>query len=296
VLKRISWVTTVLLLGGMAGSMVAAALGGPAMAQVHAVHAPLLDGKQLDQEGAILLQEALQLAQIQQTGLAVSRAKLATQLIPQNSAAWSILGGLYLSDNQPDQSITALGRAQVLTPKEPAIWFRLGTAYFQKKDYPKSVEALLQGLTLKPNEPGALFDLGNAYLMQRRLPEAIRTYEQAAAQDKQFWYPVNNIALIKYEAGDVREAIRLWRNTLAVDGKAAEPMLALAAAVYKQGDRAEGLKLALAAVKIDARYAETKFLKDNLWGDKLISDTQVVLSLPSVQAAVARAAESRAPE
>jgi tetratricopeptide (TPR) repeat protein len=135
-------------------------------------------------------------------------------------------------------------------------------------------------------------------LMQRRLPEAIRTYEQAAAQDKQFWYPVNNIALIKYEAGDVREAIRLWRNTLAVDSKAAEPTLALAAAVYKQGDRAEGLKLALTAVKLDARYAEAKFLKDNLWGDKLIADTQVLLSLPTVQAAVAQAkvAESRAPE
>jgi tetratricopeptide (TPR) repeat protein len=270
----------------------------PAMAQVHAVHVPLIDGKQLDQEGAILLQEALQLAQIQQTSLAVTRAKLATQLIPENPAAWSILGGLYLAANQPDQSIAALGRAQTLSPKEPAIWFRLGTAYFQKKDYAKSVETLQQGLALKPNEPGALFDLGNAYLMQRRLPDAIATYEKAAAQDKQFWFPVNNIALIKYEAGDVREAVRLWRNTISIDSKAAEPTLALAAAVYKQGDRAEGLKLALVAVKLDPRYAEAKFLKDNLWGDKLIADTQVLLNLPAIQAAVAQAkmAESRPPE
>jgi tetratricopeptide (TPR) repeat protein len=151
---------------------------------------------------------------------------------------------------------------------------------------------------LKPNEPGALFDLGNAYLMQRRLPDAITTYEKAAAQDKQFWFPVNNIALIKYEAGDVREAVRLWRNTIAVDSKAAEPTLALAAALYKQGDRAEGLKLALTAVKLDPRYAEAKFLKDNLWGDKLIADTQVLLSLPAIQAAVVQAkmAESRTTE
>jgi cytochrome c-type biogenesis protein CcmH/NrfG len=139
VFKRIPWVTMLLLSSTSAISLpIMALMTAPAMAQAHVVHVPLVDGKQLDQEGAILLQEALQLAQIQQTSLAVTRAKLATQLIPENPAAWSILGGLYLSANQPDQSIAALGRAQILSPKEPAIWFRLGTAYFQKKDYAKS--------------------------------------------------------------------------------------------------------------------------------------------------------------
>ncbi|MBD2326371.1 tetratricopeptide repeat protein [Alkalinema sp. FACHB-956] len=291
--KRIALLFTILLLNsGIARR--------PAIAYL-VPHLPHLDDRQLEREGNDLLGESIQLAQLQQFDLAITRAKLATQLIPKNPDVWSVLGGLYLADNKTDLSIAALQKAKALEPKESAIWFRLGNAYFQKKDYPKAIESLQSGLALKPNVPGALFDLGNAYLMSGKKNEAIATYEKAYAQDKKFWYPLNNIGLIKYEIGDVKEAIRLWKLSVAAatDSTGAEPKLALAVATYQTGDQDQGLKLGEAAVKLDSRYSDIKFLKENLWGDRLIAATQEFLELPRIKAAISQSksteSEGRSP-
>ncbi len=41
-----------------------------------------------------------------------------------------------------------------------------------------------------------------------------------------------------------------------------------------------------AALRIDQRYANLNFLKENLWGDRLLSDTKKFLELPRIQAAL----------
>ena len=41
--------------------------------------------------------------------------------------------------------------------------------------------------------------------------------------------------------------------------------------------------MAKAALKIDRRYADLDFLKDNLWGDRLLADAKPLLELPAVQ-------------
>ena len=281
--KRIALLGTILLLNSGIAKQ-------PAIAQF-LPRLPYLDGNSLEKEGRDLLGESLQLAQLQQVDLAITRAKFATQLIPQNSDAWSILGGLYLADNQADKSVTALQRAQNLAPREPAIMLRLGNAYFLKKDYQKSIDSLQAGLKLNPQPkaiPSALFDVGNAYLMLGKPKDAIASYQKSYEQDKdkKFWFPLNNIALIRYEAGETEQAIELWRSSLSVDSKASEPKLALAVALHKQGREEEGLKLGEAALKLDNRYAEVKFLKENLWGAKLIEDTQEFLNQPRIKTAL----------
>jgi tetratricopeptide (TPR) repeat protein len=261
------------------------ALGGiaSATAQVYSPHLPNIDQAHFEKEGNILFQEALQLVQIQQYPLARSRMQLATQFIPANPKAWSLLGGLYLAENKNDEALTALQKSQSLDSKDPSVWFRLGTVHFQKKDYAQSVEALQSGLAIKPNTPGALFDLGNAYLMQRNTKEAVATYEKAYAQDAKFWYPLNNMGLIRYETGDINGAIKLWKSVLAIAEKEEEPSLALATALYRKGDRAEALSLGETAIRGDRRYSDPKFLKDNLWGDRLIADSQKLIKEPSIQ-------------
>jgi hypothetical protein len=43
-----------------------------------------------------------------------------------------------------------------------------------------------------------------------------------------------------------------------------------------------------AALRIDERYGDLKFLKENLWGDRLLSDTKKFLEVPRIQAMIAR--------
>jgi tetratricopeptide (TPR) repeat protein len=255
-----------------------------------------VDLNRLEQQGLGLLQEAAQLAQFEQIPLALARVRLATQMAPKSAEAWAVLGSLYLhpATNQPAAAIPALKRAQALDPRNAAINFALGSAYFQQQQYTDSVSAIKAGLKIKPNTPGALFDLGNAYMMLKRPKDAVDNYQRAIAQDKTFWPAINNIGLVRYETGDVDEALKLWRQALSLSPKAAEPQLAIAVALYTKGDREQGLALGEVALKIDAQYGEVKFLKENLWGDKLLADTQKFLSVPRIQAALIEAQAERA--
>jgi tetratricopeptide (TPR) repeat protein len=277
--------------GQIALALVIGLATAPAMAQVYSPHLPNVDYAHFEKEGNILFQESLQLVQIRQFALARSRMQLATQLIPKNPKAWSFLGGLYLAEDKTDDALAALLKAQALDPKDASVLFRLGNVYFQKKDYAQAIASLQAGLVLKPDTPGALFDMGNTFLVQGKSKEAIATYEKAYALDGEFWFPLNNIGLIRYEAGNVKESVRLWRSILAKkstspDREAAkdEPKLALAVALYRQGNRGESLTLAQEVLRSERRYADVKFLKDNLWGDRLVADTQKLLQETSIQA------------
>lgn len=265
----------------------------PASAQALIPHTLQLNSTQLEQQGLSLAQEAAQLAQFQQYELALPRARLATQLAPKNFQAWFLLGGLYLQSNEIDQGIAALQQARKLNANESTILFALGSAYFQKQQYSQAIAEIQAGLKIKPNVPEALFDLGNAYYKLRKFPEAIAEYEKAIAAEAKFWPALTNIGLIKYEQGDIDGAIGMWRKSVEIDKEAAEPQLALAVALYAKGDREQGIALGEAALRSDDRYANVDFLKENLWGDRLIQDTQKLLATPRIQATIAQVQEQR---
>jgi tetratricopeptide (TPR) repeat protein len=260
----------------------------PVSAQALVPHTIQLDSKELEQQGLNLAQEAVQLVRFQQYDLALPRATLATQLAPKTYQTWFILGSLYVQNKEFDKGIEALQRAKGLAPKEAGVFFTLGSARFQKGQYTAAITDLETGLKLKPNVPEALFDLGNAYYMLKQYPRAIAQYEKAVAQEKKFWPAMNNIGLVKYEQGDVAGAIKQWQAAITIDKEAAEPQLASAVAMYTRGEREKALSMGEAALGIDSRYGDLKFLKENLWGDRLLSDTKKFLAIPRIQASITR--------
>ena len=278
--KRNYWLSFLVIMG--LGSMATPALG-----QALVPHTMQLDSAQLEKQGLFLAQEAYQLAQFQQFELALPRARLATQLAPKNFKAWTILGGLYLQENKYNDSLVALQKARSLAPKEPSILFLIGSANFQQGNYNGAIESLQAGLQLKPNDPQGLFDLGNTYYKIGKLPDALTIYNKAVLQPNwEKWPSINNIGLIRYEQGQLDEALKQWRAAVSIEKQAAEPLLAMAVALYTKGDRAQGLKIGQAAVKIDGRYGDLEFLKQNLWGDRLLGDTKKFLATPQMQTAL----------
>jgi len=258
----------------------------PAMGQALVPHTLQIDSKQLEQEGLSLAQEAAQLAQFQQYDQAVPRARLATELAPRSYQAWFLLGGLYLQTNKFDLASAALARAHSLAPNNASILFALGSADFQQGKYNVAVVDLQAGLKLKPNDPEGLFELGNTYYKLGQLPEAINQYNKAVTQDKKFWPAINNIGLLKYEQGNVEAALKQWQAASAIEKQAAEPRLAMAVALYAKGDRNQGIAMGEAALKLDARYGNLDFLRQNLWGARLLTDTKTLLETPPIQAAL----------
>lgn len=280
VLKRIPLFSIAVLLG--LGTIVQ-----PVRGQALLPYTPQLDAKQLEQQGLSLIQEAVGLARFQQYEPALQRANLATQLAPKTYQSWFLLGSLYLETEKLDKGIEALERARLLAPKEAEILFALGSAKFQKADYQGAIASLEAGLKLKPDVPTALFDLGNTYYKLKQFEPAIAQYQKVVAKDAKFWPAINNIGLIKYETGDVKAALDHWRQAIAIDNKAAEPHLAIGVALYAQGDREQGLAMGETAIRLDNRYADLEFLKENLWGDRLLGETKKFLEIPKIRETIA---------
>lgn len=279
----VKFVSTVLL------AMLLSGVAAPALrAQVLLPRTVELNPADMERDGLTVAQEALQLAQFQQFGDALVRAKLAAQLAPDTYEIWALLGGLYLTVGEPEEAITALERSLALNQENAGVYFNLGSAYFRTKDYGRSARAIEQGLTIKDDAPEEWFNLGNAYLMLNQGSRAIAQYRKAINLDKKFWPAFNNIGLIQYEQGNIRQAIQSWQTAVDIDSKASEPKLALATALFKQGQVTQALPLAEEAIQLDSRYATVEFQRENLWGDRLISDTQALLANPQLQAVVSR--------
>ena len=279
-MPRLKWLFSLVACAGLSS------LTLPVRGQALLPYVPKIDSERLEQHGLELLQDAIQLIKFQQYELALPRAELSTQLAPGSYEAWFILGSLYVQQDELARGIRVLEKAQVLAPTQEGILFTLGNAYFQQGNYQAALKKLEAGLKLQSNAPEALFDLGNTYLKLDKFSKAVSAYEKAFNQEKSFWPAINNVGLVEYEQGNVDKAIKKWQQALSIDGKQAEPKLALAVALHNQGKTQQGIELGISALKVDNRYADLEFLRENLWGERLLEDTKVFLATPQIQAIV----------
>jgi len=263
-----------------------------AMGQALIPHTLQIEPETLERQGELLAQEAFQFMQFQQYDLALSQAKLATQLIPQDHRVWLLLGQLYLLQSEDSEAaIASYERANTLDPDNAQTWFALGRVYLDQEDYPQVIKHLQAGLKLAPYDKRAVFDLGVAYHRLDRLDLAVAQYKRTVVLESDFWPGINNIGLVEYERGDVAAALEQWEKAVAIDPEAAEPRLAIAVVRYDQGEVEEGLLLGEQAITLDPQYADLEFLRENLWGDKLIEATQAFLANPRMQTVIPQAEE-----
>ena len=90
----------------------------------------------------------------------------ATQLAPQEPAAWADLGLYYLRHNSPDEAHKALVKAQDLAPKNPKIASLFGLLAAQSQRYDEAVTAYQQAVSLDPTDLSARYALVKALEQQ----------------------------------------------------------------------------------------------------------------------------------
>lgn len=269
----------------------------PASAQALLPYTLPIDEALLQENGKQLAADASSLFQFQQYDEALARAQLAAQLLPDDADVLTLLGALYLQANepQPEQAIQALERAKALQPDNAQVMFALGNAYFIQDEYRKAISSIEAGLKIAPDTATAYFDLGNAYYKLDQFDKAIAQYEKAVDNEAKFWPAVNNIGLVKYESGDTEGAIAQWQRALEIaEEEQTEPQLAIAVAQYSQSQSLASSNNAIIALEQDPNYASIEFLKNNLWGDKLIADTEQLFSTPALQELIVQIAPAPA--
>jgi tetratricopeptide (TPR) repeat protein len=133
-------------------------------------------------------------------------------------------------------------------------------------------------------------DKANTNVSQNLTPNLLKDYsvafpssEKLLALEANPLVAIMHLGLIKYELQDFQGAIREFQAAVHLNDQDPEPQLALAIALYAQGQQKQGLALAQDALQVAYQLADLNYLKENLWGDRLLADTQKMFSNPKTR-------------
>jgi tetratricopeptide (TPR) repeat protein len=130
----------------------------------------------------------------------------ATQLAPDYTGAWLILGGLLVERNKHMDAIKVYQKATQLEPKNPEAWSGLGSAYSTAMYPDKAADAFSRSLELKPDAPGV--QMGYAHVLKTLgdQPGSLKAYRAAIAAKPQFgevYWSMANLKIFKFEEHEV---------------------------------------------------------------------------------------------
>ncbi len=167
-------------------------------------------------------------------------------LAPENSQAWSQLGGLFFDNRHYDEAITVMNEAYQLFPQDFVVNLLLGLSLAQKGRHSEAVEYLKTAIDINPNDINALSAYGYSLSQLKENDEAILYLKKALAIRPD---DVNILGTL----GLIYDALKMWdkcdstyEHALQIDSSNATVNNNYA---YSLSERGERLDAALDMVK-----------------------------------------------
>ena len=208
-------------------------------------------------------------------------AKLAVKINKTNEKLWLILAETQVANDLYKQALNSLDQAENLNPNISEIYFAKSNIYLKISQLKNAKTALETGLKIEPNNYKAIFQLGNIFLMEKNYSEAIKIFDKSTKIKPDFWQAINNQGLAYFEEDNQKLSIQFFEKALSIEENA-EPLLALASCL-----RIKDIKLALQLTKKalakDPNYVNYDYRKEQLWGEKLQTSTEVLLQHKELQ-------------
>ena len=111
--------------------------------------------------------------------------------------------------------------------------------------------------------------------MEKNYLEAIKLFDKSIKIKPDFWQAINNKGLAYFEKKNINLSIKLFESAISIQENA-EPLLGLATCV-SLNDTELAIKLAKKALAKDPKYVNYDYRKEQLWGEKLQSSTEILL-------------------
>ena len=141
--------------------------------------------------------------------------------------------------------------------------------------------ALLNAIKIESKNHKAIFQLGNILLMEKNYSEAIKLFNKSVTIKPDFWQAINNKGLAYFETDNMNFSIKHFEKAISIEENA-EPLLGLASCL-RQRDIKLALQLARKALDKEPNYVNYDYRKEQLWGEKLQSSTQILLQNEQLQ-------------
>ena len=237
--------------------------------------------KNLEKESLSIGKNAYQLLYFGQYEQSLNLAKLAVKINKRDEKLWLILSEAQVANSLYKQALNSLNNAEKLNSKISEIYFAKANIYLKISQIKNAKIALETGLKIEPTNHIAIFQLGNVLLMEKNYSEAIKLFKKSAKIKPDFWQAINNQALAYFEENDVNLSIKLFEKAISIEENA-EPLLGLASCL-RMKDMNYALKLAKKALIKDPNYVNHEYRKEQLWGEKLQTSTEILLQNEQLQ-------------
>ena len=117
--------------------------------------------------------------------------------------------------------------------------------------------------------------------MEKNYSRAMKLFDKSVKIKSDFWPAINNQGLAYFEKDNQKLSIQFFEKALSIEENA-EPLLALASCL-----RIKDIKLALQLTKKalakDPNYVNYDYRKEQLWGEKLQTSTELLLQNDQLQ-------------
>ena len=235
----------------------------------------------LQKESLSIGKNAYQLLFFGQYEQSLNLAKLAVKINSTNEKLWIILAEAQIANKLYQKALSSLSKAQKINSNLSEIYFAKSNLYLQMSQLQNAKTALKKGLKIEPNNHNAIFQLGNIFLMEKNYSEAIEVFDKSLKIKPDFWQAINNKGLAYFEKDQINISIKLFEKAISIKENA-EPLLGLASCLRRR-DIKLALQLAKKALDKDPNYVNYDYRKEQLWGEKLQSSTQILLQNEQLQ-------------
>ena len=231
--------------------------------------------KNLQNESVSIGTSAYQLLYLGEYKQSLNLAKLALQINKTDEKLWLILSEAQVANKQYKNALNSLNEAQKINSNMSEIYFAKSNIYFQISQLENSKTALRAGLRITPNNAKAIFQLGNILLIEKNYLEAIKLFDKSVKIKPDFWQAINNKGLAYFEENNISLSTKLFERAISIQENA-EPLLGLASCLRKKNLEL-AVQLAKKALTKNPNYVSYEYRKEQLWGEKLQTSTEILL-------------------
>ena len=229
----------------------------------------------LEKESLSIGKNAYQLLYFGNYKQSLNLAILAVKINKKDEKLWLILSEAQIANKLYKNALNSLNEAQKINPDMSEIYFAKSNVYSQISQLQNAKTALEKGLSIAPDNYKAIFQLGNIFLMEKNYSEAIKLFDKSLQVKSDFWQAVNNKGLAYFETDKINLSTKLFEKAISIKDNA-EPLLGLASCL-RMTDIKLALELAKKALKKDPNYVNYDYRKEQLWGEKLQTSTEILL-------------------
>ena len=237
--------------------------------------------KNLQRESLSIGKNAYQLLYFGQYEQSLNLAKLALQINKTDEKLWLILSEAQVANKLYKNALISLNKAQKINPKNSETYFLKSNIYLKVSQLQNAKTALETALRIESNNHKAIFQLGNILLMEKNYSEAIKLFDRSVKIKPDFWQAINNLGLAYFEKNNINLSIEFFEKAISIQDNA-EPLLGLASCLRIK-DIKLALNLAKKALIKDPKYVNYDYRKEQLWGEKLQTSTEILLKNDQLQ-------------